>query len=230
MQARKNLACAGLSTLSGNQISGADSLVDFHGSTAPAGRRRRPSGRPVPWTPRALLVVLRRALVPGALATCSNKEPRRRSTPPRRFDRAVVGADLGGPPSRRRLRSEGLTARVGGGGALIFAGAALAARLDSGDEAAAFRGAAFECKVLFGRDRRHYITNKIAASPSLESGCRKPAMEGVCTMPMEARDRASGDKAHIESLPVPGRGRAGRRWSNRGGRAWSQPIADSRKR
>ena len=49
VQARKNLACAGLSTLSGNQISGADSLVDFHtGSTASAGRRRPPSRRRAP--------------------------------------------------------------------------------------------------------------------------------------------------------------------------------------
>ncbi len=95
------------------------------------------------WTPLALLVVAYCALVPGALADVFQQ----------RAQSAIHAAEasivLSSEPIWAALLAapvlgEGLTARVGGGGALIFAGAALAASGSSpGDEAAAFLEAAF---------------------------------------------------------------------------------------
>ena len=95
------------------------------------------------WTPRALLVVAYCALVPGALADVLQQ----------RAQAAIHAAEasivLSSEPIWAALLAapvlgEGLTARVGGGGALIFAGAALAASGSSpGAEAAAFLDAAF---------------------------------------------------------------------------------------
>ena len=96
------------------------------------------------WTPFALCVVAYCALVPGALADVFQQ----------RAQAAIHAAEasivLSSEPIWAALLAapvlgEGLTARVGGGGALIFAGAALAASgSDSGsDEAAAFLEAAF---------------------------------------------------------------------------------------
>ena len=94
------------------------------------------------WTPRALLVVAYCALVPGALADVLQQ----------RAQAAIHAAEasivLSSEPIWAALLAapvlgEGLTARVGGGGALIFAGAALARGSSPGDEAAAFLDAAF---------------------------------------------------------------------------------------
>jgi len=123
VQARKNLACAG-----------------FYGACWASSASVEASGA---WTPLALLVVAYCALVPGALADVLQQ----------RAQAAIHAAEasivLSSEPIWAALLAapvlgEGLTARVGGGGALIFAGAALAASGSSpGDEAAAFLDAAF---------------------------------------------------------------------------------------
>ena len=123
VQARKNLACA-----------------FFYGACWASSASVEVSGA---WTPRALLVVAYCALVPGALADVLQQ----------RAQAAIHAAEasivLSSEPIWAALLAapvlgEGLTARVGGGGALIFAGAALAASGSSpGDEAAAFLDAAF---------------------------------------------------------------------------------------
>ena len=123
VQARKNLACA-----------------FFYGACWASSASVEVSGA---WTPLALLVVAYCALVPGALADVLQQ----------RAQAAIHAAEasivLSSEPIWAALLAapvlgEGLTARVGGGGALIFAGAALAASGSSpGDEAAAFLDAAF---------------------------------------------------------------------------------------
>ena len=123
VQARKNLACA-----------------FFYGACWASSASVEASGA---WTPLALLVVAYCALVPGALADVLQQ----------RAQAAIHAAEasivLSSEPIWAALLAapvlgEGLTARVGGGGALIFAGAALAASGSSpGDEAAAFLDAAF---------------------------------------------------------------------------------------
>ena len=123
VQARKNLACA-----------------FFYGACWASSASVEASGA---WTPRALLVVAYCALVPGALADVFQQ----------RAQSAIHAAEasivLSSEPIWAALLAapvlgEGLTARVGGGGALIFAGAALAASGSGpGDEAAAFLDAAF---------------------------------------------------------------------------------------
>ena len=123
VQARKNLACA-----------------FFYGACWASSASVEVSGA---WTPLALLVVAYCALVPGALADVLQQ----------RAQAAIHAAEasivLSSEPIWATLLAapvlgEGLTARVGGGGALIFAGAALAASGSSpGDEAAAFLDAAF---------------------------------------------------------------------------------------
>ena len=127
VQARKNLACAG-----------------FYGMCWASSASVEASGA---WTPLALLVVAYCALVPGALADVFQQ----------RAQAAIHAAEasivLSSEPIWAALLAapvlgEGLTARVGGGGALIFAGAALAASGSSpGDEAAAFLDAAFAAGV-----------------------------------------------------------------------------------
>ena len=101
VQARKNLACAGFYALSGNQISGADSLVDFHtASTAPAGPRLRPSR---PRAPGRRALYWSSPTAPWSQErsrTCCNKEPRPRSTPPRR--RSCCRRSRSGRRSSRR--------------------------------------------------------------------------------------------------------------------------------
>ena len=124
VQARKNLACAGL-----YGICWASSASIEASSGA--------------WTPLALLVVAYCALIPGALADVLQQ----------RAQAAIHAAEasivLSSEPIWAALLAapvlgEGITARVGGGGALIFAGAALAASGSGpGDEAAAFLDAAF---------------------------------------------------------------------------------------
>ncbi len=123
VQARKNLACA-----------------FFYGACWASSASVEASGA---WTPFALCVVAYCALVPGALADVCQQ----------RAQSAIHAAEasivLSSEPIWAALLAapvlgEGLTARVGGGGALIFAGAALAASGSGpGDEAAAFLDAAF---------------------------------------------------------------------------------------